>query len=363
LEIEIINRESGHLEQFPLTFDSKDRAEVRLELAPGASALQVVLREGNTVYTAIEAAAQPGERVSFEFLRDSQGAVRPICRSLKYLTLPLEKPSEPLLLRPHQGQELDLAILVDGTCLHPAGDQAKGLDYLLSPSMTEAWETQITALGQFVQTAAGRYSSVRVTALAFGDEPMEGVVSRDLMPDYLIFPRDPKHRIFAQAKPEEIAALTGEQLRKLESTSGGDFVDALADGLNACLNLPWRQLARRLVLVFGQSPGYSLLEPFESPASYNPRELCIEEEVTKLHRKQIEVATVFHHPWKFEDQYMLARPKLIEASQRQYAMLANLPSWAIRSGSEPALRTLAESWLSPPACLARGACSGVLVTD
>ncbi len=358
--IEVISREDGSVQQLPLSFDERGSCSVHLELAPGASAVQVAAREGDEVAAAIEIAAQPGEQVTIEFRRDSQGTIRPMVRNLRVLVLPSEKPAQPLILVPPSGAELDLAILVDGTCLQPAGNPATTLEYLLSPPMALEWESQIAQLAEFVSIVSAQYPQIRITALAFGDEPMEDLANELLMPAYLVYP-PPHERAFVPALPHQAADAASTQLRKLQFTSGGDFIDALADGLRACGELPWRQKSRRLVLLFGQSPGYSILERSEELASLIPRSLCIEEEVASLHQKRIELVTIFHHPWKPDELYRVSKPQFVQYSRRQYQRLASLPHWAAMSGSETDIRVLARQWLSPPASLARGPSPGLAV--
>ncbi len=181
------------------------------------------------------------------------------------------------------------------------------------------------------------------------------------MPSYLVYPQSPAERAFVPAVAQQVAETVKTQLRRLKHTSGGDFIDALADGLRACRELPWRQKSRRLVLVFGQSPGYSILERSDELASLIPRALCLEEETVSLHHEHIEVVTLFHHPWKPDELYRVSKPQFVQHSRRQYENLASLPRWAATTGPGLDIQWLAAQWLTPPGSLSRGPSPGLPV--
>jgi hypothetical protein len=358
LIIDVINRESGSIEQVPLALEDHGACRIQLEPAPGASAVQVVVQDGGKVASAIEVAAQAGEYVTIEVRRDAEGTVHSMARNRPFLILPDEKPPDPLLLTPHAGNELDLAILIDGTCLHPTGGQTSALDYLLSPAMAGEWGAVAEQLAKFASIAAEKYSNVWMTALAFGDEPMPLLANVQLTPRYLVFPANGDERQLKQTSPGQIAAQVSAQLLKLPYTPGGDFVDGLADGLRACRELMWRQNARKLLLIFGQSPGYSVLRPSHELANLIPRTVCIEEEIELLHRKGVEVMTIFHQPAEAAERYRTEMPEVLKHSGRQYVELASLQAWSATS-PEIDVAALAAHWLVPPVTLARGPSPGL----
>ncbi len=80
----------------------------------------------------------------------------------------------------------------------------------------------------------------------------------------------------------------------LESSSGGDFVDALADALARCVTLNWRRNARKLVVVIGDSPGHSLLKPAPKNADACYRVEDVETQLFELHQLGVEMVTLYH---------------------------------------------------------------------
>jgi hypothetical protein len=90
-----------------------------------------------------------------------------------------------------------------------------------------------------------------------------------------------------------------ELIGRIEYTSGGDFVDALADALDRCSHAGWRTdpAVRRMLLIVGDSPGFSVLDPAPMGADAHPRRLDVDMEVMKLHdRHSVEVATLYVEP-------------------------------------------------------------------
>jgi hypothetical protein len=365
LIIDVISREDGSIQQAPLALDENGSCKIRLELAAGASAVQVVVRDTDKVVLAMEVAAQPGEDVTIEFRCDSAGAIHATARNRPFLVLPDEKPPEPLLLSPPAGNELDLAILIDGTCLHPTGTDPDGkatssLDYLLSPALTKEWRIVVSELAEFASIVAAKYSNIWATTMAFGDEPMPDLANALLTPAYLVFPISAEDRQLRFTPPGQIVPQLSAQLLKTPYSPGGDFVDGLADGLRAVRELLWRQSSRKLLLIFGQSPGYSVLDPADELANLIPRTVCVEEEITLLHQKGIEVMTIFHHPSEAEERYSRNMPHFFQHSRRQFANLASLREWNATS-PEIDVSALAAQWLNPPATIARGPSPGSLI--
>jgi hypothetical protein len=359
--VDVIDRRTGSIQRAEISLaEETGCAEIRLELTPGASAVQVTVRDNNAIAESIEVPAQPGEQVCVEFRRDSRGKVRASAPNRDFLVLPDEEPPDPLLLRPPDTKELDLVVLVDGTCTHPLKDSTgnKGvLEYLLAPALAQTWQEIANLMMEFVSRIEERYPKLWMMTVAFGDEPMPMLSNTLLLPSYLVYPVDPDRRILGPAMAGQLAT----QLRRLPYTPGGDYVDALADGLRACEKASWRQNSRKLLLLFGQSPGYSMLEESDGITNLLPRKACIEEEIAALHHKGVEVITIFHHPPEADDLYGVNRPDVINRSRQQYEWLASLPGWS-NSTSDFNVEKLAAAWLDPlVTVIARGPSPGILV--
>ena len=69
-------------------------------------------------------------------------------------------------------------------------------------------------------------------------------------------------------------------------------MDALADALAECASARWHPEARKLLVVTGDSPGYSILNPAPWGANAAVREKDVETVALDLHRKGVEGSSV-----------------------------------------------------------------------
>lgn len=354
MTVEVIDPATGELRQAPVPLDSSGSGELKLELAPGADSIQVIARNETGVEAWIEMQAQPGEDVAVAFDRAPGGELRVFPRDRRdFLVLSDKEPPKPLLFQPRKTDELNVVILVDGTCLHPyPEDKPATLEYLLG--LSEVWQRISSSLATFLTTVSTAYPKLWSMAAAFGDEPVSLISNSLLKPKYLVYPQIPEAR---KLEPLSIEKLM-QQLRTLPHTPGGDFVDGLADGLRACMNAKWRGNSRRLVIVFGQSPGYSLADS-DDMINFVVRKACIEEEVAALHRDGVEIVTIYHDPPVPEEAYRVQLPEIFERARKQYESLATLKEWSTGSTAMDAA-ALAEAWLHSPISLARGPAPGLL---
>jgi hypothetical protein len=361
--VDVVDRGSGSVHAVPVKLDPQSHAgRIELELVPGASAVQVVVRVENSVRSWIEVQAQPGEAVGIEFRRDQSGAIRAFSLNRDFLVLPDEEPGDPLLLKPAKTGELDLLVLVDGTCLHPYAEPAASeegriytLEYLLDPKLAVAWQRLVGQITAFVSAITAKYPQLWAMAAAFGDHPMPILSNPLLKPKYLVYPEIPNERKLEASTPDQLA----QQLRRLPFSPGGDFVDALADGLRASRRASWRQNSRKLLLIFGQSPGYSVLAPGDGMTDLQVRKVCIEEESVALQKMGVEIVTIYHDPPNADEAYSSQMPDLVDRSRRQHERLASLREWSGVS-SMPDFTALSTSWLSPPTVIAKGPSPGFL---
>ncbi|HEV7766154.1 MAG TPA: vWA domain-containing protein [Thermoanaerobaculia bacterium] len=294
----------------------------------GASSVHVVLSDASGVRLRAEIGAEPGEIVPLRVELDGQTTPHLSSRGRNVLLLPpdvLYEPAAPI--RPPQSDApLDLVIVIDGTLRNWP---AKAADNKQAPTSvatvrlldhTKAWNAHVDQLLVFAtRVAAGR--ETRVAVLAFGDQEMPAVTATDLRPAYRLHPAEDE-RILKRLNPTALR----EKLLTLPSTSGGDFVDALADALEACQHLRWREGARKLVLVSGDSPGLSLLHPLPRGADLCVRQYDVDTEALVLHRRGVEIATIYHGPPPDLGFYKLPRQRsLLQATRAQYDRLASVP--------------------------------------
>ncbi len=219
-------------------------------------------------------------------------------------------------------KRLELALLIDATqwATRPAGEDPappERLRLLSDPELRiepfRAWIEGIQALKPVFP------EGIAVSIVAFGDQAPPYPVAEDLQPTFVVSPDIASLR-FEAAEPTALL----RRLSSLEPSPGGDAVDAVADGLHACVSLPWSADARRLVILIGDSPGYSLLHPGPTGTAAFPRRLDVDSVTIGLFDSGIELATVFNTLDTEADTDIQRR--LVQHTRSQYRSLASRPS-------------------------------------
>lgn len=345
-----------------LTLDATGRELVRTELAPGestlrlrclpgATAIQVAWVDGETTSTRVEVPAEGGEEVALRVQLSEAGGVTFLSSGRPVLTLAPDaryRPAPPLLA-PEREAPLDLALVIDGTMLAASGD---------GPLLADkaAWAEQVERLIAFGEALAASADDLRACVVAFADEAPPQVRAADLKPEYRLRP-EPSHRRLRASSP---AALR-KALLAVEPSSGGDFVDALADALVACAELHWRAEARKVLVVVGDSPGHSLLEPAPAGADACVREQDVDDAALVLHERGVLIATVYQVPEsKVIEADLEAGRELLRYAAGQYQRLASRPELAFELATlDPA--AVAERLVAERGPLGRHASWGALV--
>ena len=175
---------------------------------------------------------------------------------------------------------------------------------------------------------SGGFTDVRAAVVAFGDEPLRQVSARDLAAgQYKLWPEE---RHFQACSPASLTDL----LASVPPSPGADFVDALADAVDACVSLNWREHARKLVVVTGDSPGYSLVRPpqWELQLDAHVRERDVDSAALRLFETWgAEVVTIYHDVPG--ESGLLQDPRIREATafaRAQYGRLASRPGLGVR---------------------------------
>jgi hypothetical protein len=321
---------------------------LRLRSLPGASGVHLALTNASGLVLRAEVAAESDEWVEVEIEWDAGGRWSVASAGRRVLLLPAEEANAPLPpLRPAiKARQLDVALLVDGTT-------RAGATALLSDR--ERWRThaeQLQALTTGLTTAMK--ADLRVAVIAFGDGPLPAASAPDLRPAYHLDPLEPEQRALRPSDPNQLHS----RLLALRPTSGGDFVDALADALAACRGLRWRNGARKLLVVTGDSPGYSILRPAPWGSDAQVRENDVDVEAAALHRLGVEIVTLYHAPVTEPATFELVRP-FAEHARAQYLRLAARPGLCFDAAAfDPAAAVRALTSRVP--ALGRGASPGIV---
>lgn len=257
-------------------------------------------------------------------------------------------------------QEIDLAVVIDATTrIFPRHQEASISQFptlLLAKPNRESWEAHVDKLCGFVETLHRSCTNCRIAVLAFGDQAMpDNVTAFDLQPDYMLYPK-PEYRALQAMKPETLK----DRLLAIPPSSGGDFIDALADALAVCDGLLWRQVpgVRKLVLISGESPGYSILHPLRKSDAC-VREHDVDTQALRLNRKSVALLSLYHGPPEeyLKDLVGAEKRDLREAAREQYARLATLPDLAFDAARFEGAKE-AEFILNWSGLLGYGGCCG-----
>lgn|GEM_PF-1403810 len=289
---------------------------VRLRCLAGASGLHLVLSAGGNVRLRVEVPADGGETVAVQVELDEGEGLQVWSPGRDVLFLPVEdRYDPPAPIRPAAPDaSLDLVLVVDGTARWASQEER---------------EDHFEKLLGFVGQISDGHLGCRAVVVAFGDQPPPNTTAMDLIPFYHFFPREEEAR---SLQPLDIERLRRE-LFAIPATTGGDFVDALADALDACARLRWREGTRKLLVLSGDSPGHSVLYPLRKGADACVRKLEVDTQALRLHRLGVEMVTIYRDPPAPSESglYDLAfKRDLLLGARLQYARLASLPELAFQ---------------------------------
>jgi hypothetical protein len=362
LSLRVYDPEAGELRTVPLDLQPTGRLELFVRGVTGASAIHVEILQDGEVGHRFEVSTGFEDLVPLQVERTDDGRLGLRCAGREVLSLPRDErytPAMPIRAGDGGPEAVDLVLVIDATARAWVEPEKKEGVGKLRPLLGEAprWQEQVQLLLATAEALAGSVE-LTVGVGAFGDHPMPEIRASDLQPGFLFHPALPADWHSRPFDPDDLRRVLSE----LPPSSGGDFVDALADALARCAELPRRVGSRRIVLVVGDSPGYSLTDPAPAGGNACARERIVEVEADRLHRCGVEIATLYR-PLPPEARFeVLDVPRsLYEHAAAQYRSLASRPSLAWEVGAfdpEAAARQL----LAPPEALARGATYPVLAT-
>lgn len=353
----------GSLRGHPLPLSGPGSScSLRLRSLPGSSGIHLALMNGEGVMLRAEVAAEGDEWVEVGVEWGGEGRWSLTSPGRRILYLPPEADHEPApTLRPlYRARQLDVALVVDGsTCAGGVGAAQKPAPELPPPPLLladrERWGSHVDRLTEMIAgLAAEMKADLRVAVIAFGDRPVPQTSAADLRPTYHLHPALPEER----ALRREDAGQVRSRLLSLPGTSGGDFVDSLADALAACRELRWRRGARKLLVLTGDSPGYSILRPAPPGADAQVREVDVDVEAGALHREGVEIVALYHAPGVEAVTRRLLGP-FIDHAKRQYQRIATRPDLFFEVADFDPAAALRALCSRVPA-MGRGASPGVL---
>jgi hypothetical protein len=328
---------------------------IQLAGVEGATAVDLELvDEGGAPRLRAEIECHRAEPFTVRIGQGREGRLLLECPGHRVRLVPIDSGLELRLpLRPQrEATRLDLVVVVDGTTRVMAPeDDGRREDRPLLLADSKRWAELVGSLIEIAEGLCSHHEDMCCAVLAFGDHRLNGVSEPGLDPRYLLSPSSREQMRLDRLSMHELEA----GLRMLEPTPGLDQVDALAEALEACLGLPWREGSRRIAVVLGDSPGYSLLRPAPVGADVNLRGIDVDTAALALHDTQVEIVTIHHGPLPESTAGDAGHQReLIEHCRTQYRSLATLGSLAVTAQQlDPA--ALVARLMEGPELIARGA--------
>jgi hypothetical protein len=362
MQLRCVDPATGALKDEPLPMTDVG-CRLMIRKLPGAAAIHLLFRRSGAPALRAELKPDTNDPVPVLLTLDEQFRPRISPGERQVLFLPPDDRYEPPppLRRARQTDKLDLVFLVDATTLRliPAKDkERRRLGPLIDLMNADAWQSVADSLAAVAQRLRAAYPNLQASVMAFGDENMEFLASAtDLQCQHVIYPPGADQRLLRPLTQEQLRA----RLRRVPATSGGDFVDALAEGLQAAGGVGWRPEARHILLLFGDSPGFSLGRPAPPGADARVRSLDVEWEALHLHVcHQIEIAAVYAGAPPDGMPYQMASPELyLDFARDQYEALASHHTlfWSL---AEFKAELVADAICNAPRVLGRSASYGIL---
>lgn len=356
----IVDPASGRVVDHPLALSEEGDCELWLDSPPGANAVEVAIKQDGTLQALAEIATLPDEPVALRLRLLQDGRWR-IGSERSVRTLPLEGRSTSTLLRRPPGDQLQLFFLIDATARRTVaeGDRFNVVP-LLSQAQSAPWDDCVAALCSFAGALVGEYPNWRFSTLAYGDtsDDLENV-TRELRPRWAVYPERQEERRPSPGDLEEL----DRRLSSIPPSPGGDFVDALAEGMEACADAAMRDQSRKILVIFGDSPGHEVSSEVPPFADAQLRSCDVDEQAARLFDLGFEIVTIYNDRGDTDPQGLAFKTrdwaKYLGFARRQFARLASIPAWAFeRSRFQP--EEAARRLLERPAALGRGACPGIL---
>lgn len=318
---------------------------LKLKSFPGAAWLHVLVLQQDKIKLRMKIQVYGEETITVLFSLDSEGEVHAHTNnSVDSYRLPPEPCYCPpyLIPPPDAGQALDIVFLIDGTARLWSSEERtvieKGQPFQKSVAFSSSllkdhpdiWAFYTEKLIIFLETLAKTHQNCRYSVLAFGDEAPPDTKAKALKPSYKLWPEGDNNAKLAFKNFDKNRLKM--DLLAIPTTSGGDFVDALADGLVAAADLRWsdEEGTRKVLVCVGDSPGHSLIKPVPPGGDTRIRSKDVETSAMLLHHLGIEIISVY---WdvseKIKKDFRETKRTFINYTQVQYQELASSPELAI----------------------------------
>ena len=217
-----------------------------------------------------------------------------------------------------QKEHLQLALLIDATCVY---SQTQGSDLSSLQPIEEIKKLELS-ISEYLKTIDASFA-----VLTYSDSNVDERFDHSFFNTSNIIDWMSPGGRFVPFKADHFS----QAVAKIVPKPGFDFVDELATGLVACEDLPWRDDARRVLIVCGDSPGYSIVNPppksDKAVADIGPRYHDVESTLERLKSRGIEIVSLYLGNRK--DYELDDLNRLSEWAEDQYRYVASCPQFAL----------------------------------
>ena len=234
---------------------------------------------------------------------------------------------QPLVAVDQNQDKLAFAVLMDATCYNSWQHEDNGSE------LNKAYEASLKTINDEIKRFLALHQTALFSALSFYDmdidlrTPLTSSYALDI-PCIDWLSTENRFVKFSDNKFDRAMAA-------LKKREGFDYIDELASGLEACSGLPWPKDAKKVLLVIGNSPGYSLIDP--APATklalpnIGPRRFDIDTYLTQLKQQQITILSIYIDYMAADDEALPDQINLARWTKDQYKNMASTPAFAFNS--------------------------------
>lgn len=358
---------NNKLKSKELDLSKNESSTISLQSINGSKGIHLCLEaEDKSIIKQIQIESRPNEIIQVRLQKESDSEhINVSSANTQTTILPPDqfyKPEYGAFLIP-ENKQIDVLFILDGTMLSLSLDKYNNKEtkthFLLDDN--DFSQNLSSLINSFLGAIDSEVEDIRCSFLSFADKSIPKTNAKNLKSQYVLDPESKSDHFFSVWDKDQVT----EQINQMRGSSGGDYIDELAEALHvATEDYNWRPEARKLVFIIGDSPGFSIINPAPViggiQANAAIRYYDIDSEITHLHRQGIEVMTLYLIDEKlFRSAKGLDKYKLY--TQQQYTDLASLNKFSYIWGKwEP--KEAAQSFLEKENQLVgRGFCYPVLV--
>lgn len=321
--------ENSDIEAYSILLDENTQKSIELLSVNGSSGVHLCMKSDDEIIRQVQISTHVDEIVKIKFENTADNFKSSNANRIELPPDNLYQVDQNAFC-PIDSTQLDVLFIIDATIQSSSlgNIEIKDDDTGFLLDNTDFTEQLSEKLDSFLHAVNDQYSDIHYSILSFADVTTEGIRSRDLKPSYVLQPNKLAERFLHSWNEEKLK----DDVKHLQTSSGCDYIDALAEALNAVADYNWRHNARKLIYIIGDSPGFSILNPPPviggMQANTAIRHFDIESEAMELHRNKIEIMSVYINDDEELERSIVPIDKLRLYTKKQYQGLASLKEYA-----------------------------------